>query len=105
MIEDQGTATPKYQAAGTPQSQNEDQIIFETGILKQRKQSTKNKIVKDAATHKKKVSSRRASLERLPEHNERYDTHDSTLSDANLSPRTRKNVKLARIVRLAFKKT
>jgi serine/threonine protein kinase len=37
--------------------------------------------------------------------NERHETHDSTISDPNLSPRTKKNVKLARIVRLAFKKT
>lgn len=61
--------------------------------------------------HKKKSSSRRASLENkasyrmeVPDH-ERYDTQDSTISDPNLSPRSRKNLKLARLVRLAFKKT
>jgi hypothetical protein len=36
---------------------------------------------------------------------DRHDTQDSVLSDPNLSPRARKNMKLARIVRLAFKKT
>jgi len=36
---------------------------------------------------------------------DRYDTQDSALSDQNLSPRTRKNVKLARKVRVAFQKT
>jgi serine/threonine protein kinase len=40
----------------------------------------------------------------MQEH-ERYDTQDSTISDPNLSPRSRKNIKLARLIRLAFKKT
>ena len=60
---------------------------------------------------KKKSASRRASIERkasgrmdMQEH-ERYDTQDSTISDPNLSPRSRKNIKLARLIRLAYKKT
>ena len=36
---------------------------------------------------------------------ERMDTHESAISDPNLSPRTRKNVKIARRVRIAFEKT